>query len=332
MDTNAKITRKNNMLLAFISVITVLVLIAVAGWLFLKPQSAIIQGQVEASEVRVSGKVPGRILELRVKEGDIVRKGDTLAIIDSPEVLAKLEQAQAAEDAAQAQNAKALKGAREEQIATAYALRQKAIAGLDIAEKSYKRIQNLYNQGVVSAQKRDEAEANFQAMKATEQAATAQYQMAVNGAEIEDKSAAQALVNKAKGAVDEVTSYIRETYLLAPIDGEIAEIFPKTGELIGTGAPVMNVLDKQDSWVVFNVREDYLKTMTVGKTINAYVPALDMKIKLKVYYLKDQGSYASWKATKVSGQYDLKTFEVKARPETYSEELYPGMSVIIDNF
>jgi HlyD family secretion protein len=331
MDKNAKITRKNNMLLAFIGVIAVLALVALVGWFFLKPNSEILQGQVEATEVRVSGKVPGRILELRFKEGDAVRKGDTLVILDSPEVMAKLEQAQAAEDAAQAQNSKAIKGAREEQIATASALWQKSKAGVEIAEKSYKRVQNLFDQGVVSAQKRDEAEANYNAMKATEQAAFAQYQMAKNGAEREDKLAAEALVNRAKGAVNEVESYIKEIYLLSPIDGEISEIFPKVGELVGTGAPVMNVLDKKDAWVVFNVREDFLKNMTVGSSIEAYVPALDKNIALTVYYLKDQGAYASWKATKASGQYDLKTFEVKARPEAVVEGLYPGMSVIIKN-
>jgi HlyD family secretion protein len=331
MDINAKITRKNNMLLAFIGIIAALGLIALIGWLLLKPNTEIIQGQVEATEVRISGKVPGRILELKVKEGESVRKGDTLVILDSPEVLAKLEQAQAAENAAQAQNAKAIKGARQEQIVSAHALWQKAKAGLDIAEKSYQRVQNLFEQGVVSAQKRDEAEANLQAMKATEQAALSQYQMAKNGAEKEDKQAAEALVDRAKGAVNEVNSYIKEAFLLSPIDGEISEIFPETGELVGTGAPVMNVMDKKNAWVVFNVREDLLKGMTIGKTISAYVPALDKDISLTVYYMKDQGAYAAWKATKASGQYDLKTFEVKARPETYIEGLYPGMSVIINN-
>jgi HlyD family secretion protein len=192
-------------------------------------------------------------------------------------------------------------------------------------------VQNLFEQGVVSAQKRDEAEANLQAMKATEQAALSQYQMAKNGAEKEDKQAAVALVDRAKGAVNEVNSYIKEAYLLSPIDGEISEIFPETGELVGTGAPVMNVMDKKNAWVVFNVREDLLKGMTIGKTISAYVPALDKDISLTVYYMKDQGAYAVWKATKTNGQYDLKTFEVKARPETYIEGLYPGMSVIIKN-
>ena len=329
MGTNEKKLRNNNMLLAFIALSAAIGLIALVGWFVLKPCKEIIQGQVEATEVRVSGKVPGRILELRVKEGDSVRKGDTLVILDSPEVIAKLEQAQAAEAAAQAQNAKAVKGAREEQIASAHALWQKAKAGADIAEKSYQRMQNLFDKGVVSAQKRDEAEANHQAMKATEQAAFSQYNMARNGAEKEDKAAAEAMVNRAKGAVNEVESYISETYLLSPIDGEISEIFPKVGELVGTGAPIMNVVDKKDAWVVFNVREDLLKEMTIGKNLSVYIPALDKKIPLTIYYMKDMGTYASWKATKPTGQYDLKTFEVKARPDAYEEGLYPGMSAVV---
>jgi HlyD family secretion protein len=331
MDTSTKITRKNNMLLAFIGIIAALVLTALIGWFLLKPKLEIIQGQVEATEVRVSGKIPGRILALKVSENQNVRKGDTLVVLDSPEVIAKLEQAQAAEDAAQAQNDKAVKGARVEQIAMAFAMWQKAKAGLDIAEKSYQRVQNLFDQGVVSAQKRDEAEANYQAMKATEQAALSQYQMAENGAEKEDKLAAKALVNRAKGAVNEVESYVHEISLTSPIDGEISEIFPQEGELVGTGAPIMNVMDRKNCWIVFNVREDFLKEMTIGKTITAYVPALDKNITLTVFSLKDQGSYAVWKATKTKGQYDLKTFEVKARPNTYIEDLYPGMSAVIKN-
>ncbi|MDR3235735.1 MAG: efflux RND transporter periplasmic adaptor subunit [Prevotellaceae bacterium] len=331
MNINEKITGKNKMLLVFIAVIAFLGGVALLGWYFLQPNVEIIQGQVEATEVRVAGKVPGRILALKVKEGDAVQKGDTLAVVDSPEVVAKLEQAQAVQTAAQAQNAKAAKGAREEQIAAAEALWQKSKAGLLIAEKSYQRIQNLFDQGVVSAQKCDEAKANHDAAKATEQAALSQYRMAKNGAEKEDRLSAEALLNQARGVVSEVQSYMHEAYLTAPISGEISEIFPKEGELVGAGAPVMNVLDKTDAWVVFNVREDLLHTMTIGSVFKAYIPALGKDITLTVYYLKDMGAYAAWKATKINGQYDLKTFEVKARPDTYVEGLYPGMSAIINH-
>ena len=241
------------------------------------------------------------------------------------------EAARAAEAAAQAQNAKAIKGAREEQIQAAYEMWQKAQAGVTIAEKSYQRVKNLYEQGVMPAQKLDEVTAQRDASIATEKAAKAQYTMAKNGAEREDKMAAEALVNRAKGAVAEVESYIKETYLIAPAAGEVSEIFPKVGELVGTGAPIMNIAELNDMWVTFNVREDLLKNLTMGSEFEAVIPALDnKKIKLKVYYLKDLGTYAAWKATKTTGQFDLKTFEVKASPIEKVENLRPGMSVIID--
>lgn len=300
------------------------------GFFQLTDAPELIQGQVDATEVRLSGKLPGRIERFTVKEGDRVKKGDTLVWIDSPEVHAKLQQASAAEQAAQAQNMKAIKGARVEQIEGAFEMWQKAKAGLDIAEKSYKRIKSLYEKGVVTAQKHDEVEANLKAMIATEKAAKSQYDMAVNGAEREDKLAASALVERAKGAVAEVESYIKETHLLSPADGEVSEIFPKMGELVGTGAPILNVMLIDDLWVSFNVREDLLADLKQGTEFTAFVPALGNKeIRLKVTSLKSMGSYAAWKATKVSGQYDIKTFEVKAVPVEQVADLRPGMSVLL---
>ena len=327
MDTKSQ---NSNMLLAFLTLTGVIAIVAVIGFFMLRKGPEIVQGQAEVTEYRVSSKVPGRILEFRVKEGQTVRAGDTLAILEAPDVQAKLEQARAAEAAAQAQNEKALKGARQEQIQAAYEMWQKAQAGVTIAEKSYKRIKNLYDQGVVSAQKLDEITAQRDAALATEKAAKAQYTMAKNGAEREDKAAAAALVNRAKGAVAEVESYINETYLIAQKDGDVSEIFPKQGELVGTGAPIMNVAVMDDMWVTFNVREDLLQSLTVGTEFEAFVPALDKNIRLKVNYMKDLGTYAAWKATKTTGQFDLKTFEVRALPTDKVEGLRPGMSVILD--
>ena len=310
-------SQNSNMLLAFLTLLGVIAIVAVVGFFMLRKGPEIIQGQAEVTEYRVSSKVPGRILEFRVKEGQSVNAGDTLAILEAPDVMAKMEQARAAEAAAQAQNEKAIKGARKEQIQAAYEMWQKAQAGVTIAEKSYQRIKNLHEQGVMPAQKLDEVTAQRDAAIATEKAAKAQYTMAKNGAEREDKMAAE--------------SYIKETYLIAPAAGEVSEIFPKVGELVGTGAPIMNIAELNNMWVTFNVREDLLKDLTMGTEFEAIVPALDNKtIKLKVYYLKDLGSYAAWKATKTTGQFDLKTFEVKASPMEKVENLRPGMSVVID--
>lgn len=320
----------SNMMLAFITVLVVIGLVALTGFFLLTPPDDIIMGQAEATQVRISGKVPGRIESYRFGEGDRVKAGDTLVFLDTPEVLAKLQQAEAVKKAAEAQNAKALKGARVQEIAAAYEMWQKAQAGLEIAQKSYTRVQNLFGKGVMSAQKRDEAEANYKAMVATEKAAKSQYDMALSGARIEDKAAAAALVQQAGGAVAEVESYLNESALVSPIDGEVSERFPQVGELVGTGAPIMNIADLNDMWITFSVREDLLNDIKIGSELNAFIPALnDKAVKLKVYYLKDMGSYAAWKATKTNGQYDSKTFEVRARPIEKIEDLRPGMSVVM---
>lgn len=319
----------NNILLAIIGFIAVVAIVAAIGYFTLDRQPEIIQGEVEVSEYRVSSKVPGRILEIRVKEGDFVRAGDTLAILDAPEIRAKMEQARSAENAASAMSDMAQRGARQEQVAGAFQMWQQAKAGLEIAEKSYQRVQRLFDSGVMSQQKRDEAYANYKAMEAQCKAAKSQYDMAVNGARNEEKRAAQAQVGRARGAVNEVRSYIHETVQTAQIDGEVSAIYPKVGELVGTGSPIMSISVMNDLWGVFNVREDQLNGMKVGTEFTAFSPAFNKELKMKVFYLKDEGSFAVWKATKSTGQYDLKTFEVKARPLQPFEGLRPGMSLII---
>ena len=323
-------SQHKNIILAVLGFAAVVMIVAVIGLLAIDRDPDMIQGQVEVSEYRVSSKVPGRILELRVKEGDYVKAGDTLAILDAPEVRAKMEQAQSAENAAAALELKAQNGARKEQIQGAFSVLQQAKAGFEIAEKSYNRVQRLFDEGVMSAQKRDEAFASYKAMEAQMKAAQSQYDMAVNGARMEDKMAASAQVGRAKGAVQEVTSYIHETVQIAQKEGEVTDIYPKVGELVGTGSPIMSIAMMDDMWGSFNIREDQLNGMQVGTEFMAFVPAFNKEVKMKVYHLKDQGSFAVWKATKANGQYDLKTFEVKARPVEKLEGLRPGMSLVIN--
>ena len=322
-------TQHNNILLAVLGFVTVVIVVGLIGFFLLDRSPDIIQGEVEVSEYRISSKVPGRILELRVNEGDYVHVGDTLAILDAPEVQAKKTQAQSAEDAAAALSDMAQAGARQEQVSGAYQLWQQAKAGLEIAQKTYERVQRLYDEGVMTAQKRDEAFASYKALQAQEKAAKSQYDMAVNGARQQEKRAAQAQVNRARGAVQEVQSYIRETVQVSNVEGEVSSIYPKVGELIGTGSPIMSISVMNDLWGTFNVREDKLNGMKIGDTFTAFAPAFNKELKMKVFYIKDQGSFAVWKATKANGQYDLKTFEVKARPVEKLEGLRPGMSLII---
>jgi HlyD family secretion protein len=307
----------------------VVIIVGAIGYFTIGNEEEIIQGQIDVEEYRVSSKVPSRILALRVKEGDYVHVGDTLAILDAPEVEAKAMQAESAESAAAAMSNLAKAGARKEQIQAAYELWQQAKAGLEINKKSYERVQRLYDEGVLSEQKRDEAYAGYKAFEAQEKAAKSQYDMAVNGARTEEKAAAAAQVNRAKGAVEEVSSYMRETVQTAQMEGEVATIYPKVGELIGSGSPIMTISLMNEVWGTFNFREDQLAGLKKGDTFKAFLPAFNQEVEMKVTSIKDQGSYATWKATKSNGQYDMKTFEVKARPVKKFEGLRPGMSVII---
>ena len=327
METEKKSGSKLIPILVFAAII---IAVGLYGFFFLNQKDNIIQGEADVTEVRISSKVPGRISRYLVEEGSFVKKGDTLAVLSIPDIDAKLAQASAARQGAAAQNQKAIKGARVEQIQGAYEMWQKAKVGVDIAQKSFTRVKNLFDKGVVTAQKKDEVEAQLNAAIATEKAAKSQYDMAVNGAEREDKEAALAMLERAKGAVAEVESYVSESYLISPVDGKITEKFPNEGELVGTGAPIMNVAKLDDKWGSFNIREDRLKDYKdIGTTFKAYVPALDKEVEMTVFYVKDLGSYAAWKATKTTGQFDRKTFEVKARFKDTSVDVLPGMSLII---
>ena len=319
-----------NLVIGVVALIAIILLIAILGYIVTKPKPLVIQGEAEASEYRVSGKVPGRIEEIYVKEGQRVQKGDTIARIDSPEVRAKLAQASAARDAARAQSLKARNGARSEQITGAYELYQQALVQEEVMRKSLDRVQRLYDQKVIAAQKYDETKAKYDAAVAQTKAAKSQYEMALNGARSEDKSAAQALVNQAEGAVMEVESYLGELYLVSPTDGIVSAIYPKVGELVGTGAPVASITDTGDLWFTFNIREDYLHGMKEGDVLTVMLPALDgREVSAVVNYRAVRESYATWKATKETGLYDAKTFEVRAVPQEPLEGVLPGMSAIV---
>lgn len=324
--------KKNyNLLTGVIALVAVVLIVSVVGFIVSRPKAIVIQGEAEATEYRVSGKIPGRIEEFRADEGQTVRKGDTLVLIDSPEIRSKIAEANAAKAAAVAQKNKAYNGAQQEQIAGAYEMWQKALVGEEVMRKSFERITELHEEKVVSDQKYDEVKAQYDAASATARAAKSQYDMAVKGARQEDKDAAVALVERANAAVELVNSYMDEIVLTAPADGIIAARYPKVGELVGQGSPIMTIQDLDDMWLTFNVREDRLEGMKSGDKLNLTVPALGNKhITATVYYIAVRESYATWRATKEIGEFDTKTFEVRARPDTKVEGMRPGMSVILE--
>lgn len=323
---------RNESRLVMISLVLVIVIVAVIaliGLFLLKKPAEIIEGQAEATSVRVSGKLPGRVTEIFVKEGDMVHKGDTLIHIHSSLAEAKLLQATEMKKAAAAQNLKIDRGTRRQIVQGARDLVAQAAAAREIAQKTYDRMQNLYNEGVISAQKRDEAKAAFDAAVAGEKAAQSQLNLAIEGAQPEDKVSAEAMVGVAQGGIDEVDALLEDQYLVAPCDGQIDQIYPEPGELVSLGTPLMNLLKVSDKWVTFNVREELLPEFKLGSKIKVMIPAMNkQEAEMEVYYVRDMGSYATWRATKSTGEWDSRTFEIKARPIKPLNDLRPGMTVV----
>ena len=322
--------RENRLLLISLGVILVVVVIlAVVGFVVINKPVDCIQGQAEATAVKVSGKLPGRVVHFYVHEGDSVKEGDTLVHIHSSIAEAKLMQAQAMTTAAQAQNQKVDGGARWQTIESARSVWQQAQAATEIAHKTYNRMESLYAQGVISMQKRDEALAAYKVAQAAEEAAWNQYNLAQSGAQQEDKTSAEAMVTVAQGGEKEVEALLEDQYLFAPCAGVIDEVYPQVGELVALGAPIMSVLRVDDKWITFNVREDMLDELPMGDEVEVMIPALnDLKVKAKVYYVRDMGDYAVWRATKSTGEWDSRTFKVKMRPIKALPNLRPGMTVI----
>ncbi len=329
---------------AMLILVAVVAGMAIWGIMHLRPADRTIQGQADCDVVRISGKLAGRMVELYVKEGDYVHKGQRLAKIYSSTTDATLTKAKEMKNVASSQNLKVEKGTRYEIIAAAQkmvdqarSVKDQAIAAEEISRKTYERLNNLFNEGVVSEQKRDEAKAALEASTAAVgtataavEAAEAQLQMAQNGAQDEDKAASRGMENVAQATVKEVEAVLEDQYLVAPCDGEVASIYPHVGELVIMGSPIMTISQLDDMWVAFNVREERLNDLAVGKEIDVMIPALNNKaVKMKVFHVHDMGSYATWSATKAYGDYDSKTFEVKARPVKTIENFRPGMSVIL---
>lgn len=332
MQTDQNSQEKNTgrtLMLTMGAVVIAVAVVAIIGFLFMNRPADYIEGQAEGTTIRISGKLAGRVVEFYAHEGDTVHAGDTLVHIHSSLVEAQLDEAEAMRTAAGAQNKKIDAGTRSQLIGAAADLLRQAQAAEGIAEKTYRRLEHLYSEGVVSEQKRDEAKAAYEAAAAARGAAENQLSLAKAGAQAEDKESAAAVVSAAGSNVDKVEAILEDSYLVAPADGTIDQVYPEVGELVVMGAPIMSLLKTDDRWVTFNVREELLNDLTMGKVIKVMVPALGKKeIDVKIYYIRDMGTYATWRSTKSTGSYDSRTFQIKARPVEPVENLRPGMSVV----
>jgi HlyD family secretion protein len=316
---------------AAVLVVLAITVVGIGIWLAWRPQAAQVQGIVDAREYRVASKVTGRLAEVLVAEGEKVAAGQLLARIDSPEVLARQAQADAAIEAAQSQADKAETGARPTDIAAAQAQWRRAAAASDLARVTFERINRLANEGVVAGQKRDEARTNMVAAREAERAARSQYDAALSGVRVEDRRAAAAQAAQARGAAAEVAAARSETQIIAPASGEVGRRLAQPGEIVSAGYPVLLLTEAQAPWVTVTLREDELQGVRVGSQFAGSVPALSQQgIAFKVSFIAPAGDYATWRATRQSEGFDVKGFEVRLVPIKPVAGLRPGMSVLFD--
>ena len=318
-----------NRLLALFAFVALIVLLGYGLKLAFSPKPQLLQGQIEAREYNVSSKVPGRVEQVLVRRGDSVSAGDLLFAIHSPELDAKLMQAEGGRDAAKAMQLEADNGARKQQIAASKEQWLKAKAGASLAKTTYERVENLFDEGVIARQKRDEAFTQWQAAKYTEQAALAMYQMADEGARSETKAAAAGNARMAEGAVKEVSAIMADSQMRAPKNGEISEVLLQPGELAPSGFPVVSLIDMRDAWALFQVREDQLSQFTKGQKMMLTLPALGHDAEFVVSHISVMGEFATWRSTESGHDFDMRTFQVELRPTAPIADLRVGMSAIL---
>ncbi|MCG9755698.1 efflux RND transporter periplasmic adaptor subunit [Shewanella insulae] len=320
---------RTNRILAIVALIALVAILAYGLKLAHTPKAERLQGQIEAREYNISSKVPGRVAQVMVRRGDQVAEGDLLFAIDSPELNAKLMQAQGGRDAAKAMQQEADNGARKQQVAASKEQWLKAKAAATLAETTYKRVEALFSEGVLARQKRDEAFTQWQAAKYTQQAAYAMYQMAEEGAREETKAAAEGNARMAEGAVKEVSAILADSQMRSPKSGEVSEVLLQPGELAPSGFPVVSVIDMQDAWAVFQVREDQLKGFKQGDTLEVDIPALGERYPFKVTHISVMGHFATWRSTESGHDFDMRTFEMELRPVAPIADLRVGMTTLL---
>lgn len=322
---------KNKIINAVLGLFVILVILAVALWYMSAPSISYLQGQVEAKQINIASKIPGRIDSILVQEGDFVELNQVLAIISTPEIDAQLSQVQSVKTAAVAIDRKVDQGARSQEILASYNIWQQAKAAKELANTTYTRMENLYKDKVIASQSRDEAYTQYQVALNAESAAKANYDMIKSGARPEDKTVARAQVQQAQGAINTVTILKDEGHVKATRRGEILTIMPNAGEIVNMGYPIINLIDVDDIWVYFNIKETILAKFKMGTQFEAIIPGLDnQKIKLEVRYVAAQGDYATWNATKSQGDFDMRTFLIKAYPVNKVQGLRPGMSALVN--
>lgn len=323
-------TTNKILVISFAVILLTILTLSILGIFLMRDKDIIVQGQIEAEEYNISGLLPGRIEDIYVKKGERIEKGDTLVHIISREMLAEYEAQKSLESVASLQSEKIDAGSRKQLISIARELWDGAKADLRLAKTTYERIKTLYEDSIVSLQRRDEVEAIYKSALAAERAAYYQYQIAIEGAQEQDKASAKAMASAAKSNSEVVKALLNDSKLISPISGEVATIALNEGELSSIGTSIMTIIDIKNPYLVINIREDLLKNFKIGEIITCDIPALALKdVSFTINYIAPLGSFATWKATKDSGGYDLKTFEIQAIPTVKINDLRPGMTCLI---
>ena len=310
-----------------LSILMCVLSVALASCASEPPARKTVTGLVDATEIDVASKVPGRVTELHVREGDRVEVGQKLATIESEEIAAKMQQVHAAIDASEAKLRLARSGARREEVEAARKQLEAARHQVELAHKMFERVEKLRDSGALPEAKFDEAKFQYDVARDQLAVAEAKYAVVRKGARPEEIEALTAVVEQAKGTLAEVTAYEKETSQVAPIAAEVSKIVVHRGELAATGYPIVTLVDTSDMWVTFTVREDALQQVRKGSVVSVYIPALDRHAELEVFHLAAMGDFATWRATSARDSFDLKSFEVRARPKETIEGLRPGMTV-----
>lgn len=314
----------------FVIVLFVILTLSVLGIFLMKEKDIVLQGQIDAEEYNISGLLPGRIENIYVKKGQYVEKGDTLIHVISKEVIAEYEAQKSLENAATLQSEKIDSGSRKELVSIAKELWDGTKADLNLARTTYERISALYEDSIVSLQRRDEAEAIYKSALAAERAAYYQYKLAVDGAQEQDKASVKAMAKAAQSNTEVVNALLKDSKLTSPISGQVATIALNEGELSSIGTSLITIIDIENPYLILNVREDLLINFKMGNDVLCDIPALELKnVPFTINYISPLGSFATWKATKDTGGYDLRTFEIQAIPKYKVNDLRPGMSVLI---
>jgi HlyD family secretion protein len=300
-------------------------------WWLSRPGPVLLQGQIEADSVRVAAKIGGRVSSVEVEEGSRVEAGDLVATLSTPEAQARASQVQAQVDAATAMADMARTGAREEQIRAARAQWQAAQSMAELAAESRIRIERLHADGVVPTQRRDEVVAQARSAQAQADAARQAYEIAQSAVRPEELRAAEAQVEQARSGLDEVQSALAEARQLAPVTGEVTLRVVEPGEVVGPGFPLLVITRTDRPWLTLNLREDLMPSIRIGRRLRARLPALDMReLEFEIHYISPMADFATWRSSRDLGGFDLRTFEVRARPVEGASELRPGMSVLIE--